>query len=327
MNNLLKVIITILIIGLFITACGSREEDLSEIDKEIARLQEELQNTEKDLEDKDDGSEESAETVKEEIEPSEITGLSSETKLEVMETEKVQLRISSTDEDNDKIIYTFSSPLNANGEWQTNYGDAGEYKIIVTASDGKLESKKDILLIVKKKNEAPSIEKIEDLIATEGDKVQISPKVNDVNKDELIVTISDPIGDDGLWETDHKSAGSYKVTITASDGEKQTTSNFNLRINDKNVVPVIEAIDDLTVNEGETIKLNPIVSDLDGDRVTIKISDPLGDDGEWKTGYSDNGQYKITVAASDGKSSATEEFLLTVKDVNRPPQILDIGLQ
>ena len=41
-----------------------------------------------------------------------------------------------TDPDGDPIKYTFTSPLNENGEWLTKEGDAGEYEVILTAIDG-----------------------------------------------------------------------------------------------------------------------------------------------------------------------------------------------
>jgi len=41
-----------------------------------------------------------------------------------------------TDDDNDALTVSYSSPLNSAGNWQTDYSSAGVYTITVTASDG-----------------------------------------------------------------------------------------------------------------------------------------------------------------------------------------------
>src|SRR3989338_8410297 len=55
----------------------------------------------------------------------------------VQETDVVSLAPEAEDPDKDtSLVFTFTSPLNENGEWKTAYGDSGEYKVTVTASDG-----------------------------------------------------------------------------------------------------------------------------------------------------------------------------------------------
>ena len=53
----------------------------------------------------------------------------------VKEGDLVRLKVSATDQDNDKLTYYFPQPFNSQGEWQTTYGDAGEYDIEVLVSD------------------------------------------------------------------------------------------------------------------------------------------------------------------------------------------------
>ena len=54
----------------------------------------------------------------------------------VKETEKIALQTNASDPDSDLLTITYSEPLNGNGEWQTSYGDAGQYDITITVSDG-----------------------------------------------------------------------------------------------------------------------------------------------------------------------------------------------
>ena len=45
-----------------------------------------------------------------------------ETIIEIDETEKLSLGLKTDDPDADVLIYTFTEPLDENGEWQTTYG-------------------------------------------------------------------------------------------------------------------------------------------------------------------------------------------------------------
>src|SRR3989338_1131507 len=76
---------------------------------------------------------------------------------EVLETEKLSLNLNVDDPDADKLVYTFTGPLDEKGEWQTAYGDAGEYKATITVSDGVNEVKEDVAIIVHRKEESPAI--------------------------------------------------------------------------------------------------------------------------------------------------------------------------
>ena len=85
-----------------------------------------------------------------------LTLVSAELKqFQVRETDLVKIVPQAYDPNNDNLTYYFTTPLNDNGEWQTNYGDAGEYFINITASDGQSQTAQRVLLTVLKKNRAP----------------------------------------------------------------------------------------------------------------------------------------------------------------------------
>ena len=87
-----------------------------------------------------------------------LQGTSAVTKtFRVQETDFVKINATAMDPDNDKVVYYYSPPLDEQGEWQTNYGDAGEYLIEITASDGLNQKEHEINLIVDKKNRAPGL--------------------------------------------------------------------------------------------------------------------------------------------------------------------------
>ena len=97
-------------------------------------------------------------------------------------------------------------------------------------------------------------------------------------------------------------------------------------MNDINEKPVIANVADIAAKEGDVIEIKPEVSDLDGDDFTVTISDPVGDDGVWETAYTDNGDYTVTVSVYDGKDTVTKQLKISVEDVNKAPEIIDISL-
>ena len=108
---------------------------------------------------------------------------------EIEETEKLSLGLETDDPDSDKLTYTFTQPLDTNGDWQSTYGDAGEYKASVTLSDGETEVSEDILIIVTKKEEEPTIEtffpKEEYIMIDENQKIKFGASGLDPNMDKL----------------------------------------------------------------------------------------------------------------------------------------------
>ncbi len=243
--------------------------------------------------------------------------------INVKENELVKLNVKVTDPDQDNVTYTFTKPLNNKGEWKTNYGDVGEYLVTLTATDKKLTSEKKIKIVVERVNVPPVIEKIKDIIVSEGKTVKFEPKVSDPNGDPITVTVSEPLKS-GNFVTDHTSAGEYQIKVLASDGELEAEKTFKLTVNNVNVLPEIKGLKDLVVKEGDTVSIKPDVTDLDGDKLTLTISEPVGNDGVWETSYVDHGEYVVTVTADDGKDKVTKKVKIKVEDVNMPPDIVEV---
>ena len=244
----------------------------------------------------------------------------------IKENELVKLRATVTDPDNDQVTYSFSKPLDGNGQWKTSYGDAGEYLLTLTATDGKLTSEQKVKLVVERVNVPPVISALKNLVVKEGEQVKFVPEVKDPNNDKVEVTVSGPL-DGGVFAADYFSAGTYEITVTASDGELTTEETFTLTVQDVNQLPKLSEIaETITVKEGKTITLQPEVTDADNDEVTLTISDPVGNDGVWETKYTDHGEYFVTVSANDGKDTVSKRVKVVVEDVNMPPKIVDVAL-
>ncbi|MBS3139474.1 hypothetical protein J4479_00540 [Candidatus Woesearchaeota archaeon] len=328
--TLILCIILILLMLIAITGCidyktTSADSANQDLLNEIAAIEKELE-----LNNINNNSEfkEPAEAVEDVILPElkaapDSSKAPAEQVITIKENKKVTLRPKVMDPDNDPVTVTYSTPINSQGEWQTNYGDAGEYTVIVTATDGVTTAAKNLRIIVEKDNVAPTIENIRDLTVNEGETVTFIPKTTDINGDKVTTTISAPL-QEGAFKTDFTSAGVYQISVTASDGELETAKSFSLTVNNVNQKPIIKNEEKLFIKEGETLQLTPIVEDPDGDETTVSISEPVGSDGLWKLGYTDNGEYVLTITANDGTDTVSKSVNVVVEDVNAPVEFIEI---
>lgn len=251
----------------------------------------------------------------------------------VKETDLINLVPNAYDPDKDLLKYTFTTPLDQEGKWQTNYGNAGEYTITVTASDGELSSSKEVLIIVNRKEETPSIDSFgpetSSLEANENSVIEFEAKASDLNKDKLTYDWKldgKEVSSDQEYTYDitYDDAGSHTMKLTVSDGKLETNKLWSIKVKNVNRLPVLEKIPDIQLKETDTIRISPKATDPDGDELKFTISEPVGNTGVWKTTYDDSGEYTIEVTASDGIDSTSQEVKITVENVNRAPVITDI---
>ena len=139
------------------------------------------------------------------------------------ETELVSLVPKAEDPDKDALIFTFTSPFDENGEWQTKYGDAGEYTITITASDGISTATKEVLVIVNKREEPPvfkNIKPAETAVSLDETKaMKFEADASDLNNDALsyiwkLDGVETNTGNSYNYQTTYEDAGSH--TIKAS---------------------------------------------------------------------------------------------------------------
>lgn len=228
--------------------------------------------------------------------------------------------LAATDPDGDKLTYTFTSPLNDRGQWQTKVGDSGQYRATITASDGKNTASQEVLIIVQKVNAPPVIKPIADVTVNEGDTIALQPVVSDPDGDKVTVSYSGWMTQ-ATYKTTFDDAGSYKVNISASDGVNTAFQMVNIRVNNVNRPPIVAPIADVTVTEGDKVVIEPTVTDPDRDVLKMTFSKPLDSNGMWQTEQGDAGTYKSNVSASDGSLSDTKTFNIIVKSLVRPPTI------
>ena len=250
---------------------------------------------------------------------------------EIDETEKLSLGLKTDDPDDDILIYTFTSPIDNKGEWQTDYGDAGSYTSIITVSDGKNEASEDILIIVNRKEAEPVIASSlpqEDYVSIdENDYIKFNVDVSDLNNDELeykwfldgIIISGDK---EFIFETNYEDAGEYTIDFFASDSIFEVSRKWVVNVNDVDLDYILEQIEDIVVLETETASLE--LPDFNKYRLSYTISNPLGNDNAWKTNYDDAGEYTVEITAEGASFEGEVEVEVTVLNKDRPPKLLGL---
>lgn len=250
----------------------------------------------------------------------------------VEETDIVEVVPDAEDPDEDPITLRYSEPLDANGRWQTDFGDEGSYKATVTVSDGELEASQTFNVTVLRKNRPPRIVSStpdqNQLTIDETDSIRFSITADDEETDDLDIRwlVDDKENATGkifTYQTDYDSEGITIITVLVSDGEDEVSQEWEVTINNLNRAPALD-IDDMTVDENETIDLQLPNLDEDGDPIDYAITSPL-EDGVWITTFDDAGVYPVTITATDGEVTITEEIIVTVNDVDRAPEFLELA--
>ncbi|MFT4325944.1 MAG: Ig-like domain-containing protein [Candidatus Woesearchaeota archaeon] len=235
----------------------------------------------------------------------------------VYEGETIVLEPIVEDPDGDAVTLRYSGFMTSN-TYTTTFNDAGEHRVTLTASDGFHDVVKTITVTVIDVNRPPVLSPIEDIIVTEGELVEVSFEASDPDGDAISVTFSDPVSDEGVWQTEVGDAGTYEIDVSVSDGELTTTETFRITVARLNNPPVIVAPDVIEVEETETIVIDAEISDPDGDEVTVTYEGFMNSSTR-TTDFGDAGEYSVRIIATDGIDTTTHDITIIINRRNRPP--------
>ncbi len=271
----------------------------------------------------------------------------------VSEGEKVVLDFPKEDEDGEELAYSFDEPLDSNGEWQTGYDDAGNYKIDVTATDGELETETTVELTVLDIDRAPTINFPELLEINEGESKTWTFSADDPDEDELSLEMDQQVANlifdlenkTITWQPDYqtiKRSGGLvsnllnyfrlehhfldnkqeKIDLKVCGEELCSITTLKLIVHNVNLAPQFNTIPIISVTETEPIKLDVSAVDPDNDLVRYYFSEPLGKrSGEWDTDFEDRGMYTVYVTATDGQNPTTQPVNIRILKNNRAPTV------
>jgi len=236
----------------------------------------------------------------------------------VKEGELIKLDCNIYDPEGESVIVEYSGFMKSS-TYQTTYDDAGDYTVQIKAKDKEKETESTVNIKIVNTNRAPEITSIPDEIkAVETEVITLTPQVVDPDGDKVTITFSEPFDAKGVWKTKVGDAGTVKASVVASDGKGTAKKDFTVLVAQKNTPPVLEKINDITVSEGDTIKIPIQATDREGDKLTITIKGWMTTD-TYVTTYDDAGNYTVTIIVSDGEFETKQTFNVVVLDKNRAP--------
>ncbi len=226
-----------------------------------------------------------------------------------------------TSPDGSPITYTYSKPLDANGRWQTQIGDAGVYPITIAADDGRLKTIRTIGIEVTAVNRPPVITSFSDVTVNEGQTITLTPIVSDYEHDPINLSYTGWMTND-TYTTTYDDAGTHAVTLWATDGLHTVNKTITVTVINVNRAPVLDPLAPVSVEEGQTVTAKPVFYDPDkGQALMVSYTKPLSSDGTWTTQIGDAGKYDVTVSVTDGNLTTSQPFQITVTQKNLPPTI------
>ncbi|MEH2362218.1 putative Ig domain-containing protein [Nostoc sp.] len=241
--------------------------------------------------------------------------------------------------------------------------DGGDYSFTLTAADSGdgggvnavQQDEYTFVVSVNAPNDAPKLPFIGNKVAVVGETLEFLVKASDRNQDNLNFNLSGlPVGatltptaiyGEALfrWTPTLADIRTYPVTIGVKDSGNGNSSEvltsqqaFNLVVRTSNTAPILSAIANQTVAEGQTLTKTLSSSDADGDTLTYSASNlPPGailDSAQgilsWTPTLSQAGTYNnIIVTASDGNKSSSQTFAILVNNTNQAPVLAPLPIQ
>ena len=223
---------------------------------------------------------------------------------------------------------------------------AGAATVTLTVDDGTNPAvSTSFQVTVSAANQPPAVDPIGSQVLTVGDTLNVPYTATDPESDPLSAkaasdtpgVVAANISAPGTITLNAVAAGSAMVTLTVEDGNNPAVSiSFQVTVNAPNANPMIQPIADQSVDVGATINVPVVVTDPDGDVITLMAvsNNPAvatamaNGPAEVVVGGVTPGTATVTVDADDGKGGvATVQFLVTVVGVNNAPVFQPIGDQ
>ncbi len=245
----------------------------------------------------------------------------------VQETDLVKITPEALDPDHDQVSYSYSLPLDKNGQWQTGYNDAGEYLLKITASDGVNQTTKEVLLIVDNKNQPPygTEKKVQ---VKELQSLNLKKFAADPDGDPLEYTFTKPFDKNGVWVPGNDDQGTLVTTFKVSDGEFSIPVRLEVEVINTNQAPTITQSfskeDTLSIPENEQLSYS--VNAFDGDNDSLSylwnldgIAISKESQGSYVFDFKSSGSHQLNVDVSDGEHLVQKKWTLKVENANRKP--------
>jgi putative Ig domain-containing protein/Big-like domain-containing protein/dockerin type I repeat protein len=226
--------------------------------------------------------------------------------------------------------------------WTPGLLQAGLYEILCGVSDGNFPDRKTLFVEVTDTDVAPVLDPVGDLSVEEKKLLKVNLTGEDASGEQVSFDADNlPAGAEifskGLFKfhPDWDQAGTYTITFYVFDASGNSAEEtVTLTVEDKNREPKL-VVSNQSVTEGGYLGFTVVAVDPDGDVLSYAAYD-LPDGAsfneqlfEWTPAQDQSGNYVVLFTADDGGENGMDSarVVITVGDVNRPPEIDEIGDQ
>ncbi len=285
--------------------------------------------------------------------PPTMMGIGNQT---VNEGSQLTFTVSAIDADGDTLTYSLvGAPTGASINsttgvftWTpTEAQGPGSYIFTVYVNDGMLTDAESIMVTVNEVNSAPMLQAIGNKTVNEESQLTFTASATDADLPANTLTYSlvgAPTGASinattGVFTwipTEAQGPGIYTFTVRVSDGMLLAEESITVTVNEVNSAPVLQAIGNQTVNEGNLLTFTASATDADLPANTLTYSlvgAPTGASINATAGVfiwiptkaQGPGSYTFTVRVSDGMLTDEESITVMVNEVNSAPVLQAIG--
>jgi subtilisin family serine protease len=110
----------------------------------------------------------------------------------------------------------------------------------------------------------------------------------------------------------------WTLSVSVFDGLNWSNWSNSSMLTIQNTAPVLESINNLTINETNYANITATASDLDGDNLSYSINDSRFSQSNnhfsWKTNTSDSGEAIVNISVSDGLQQDWQKVTITIDD-------------
>ena len=221
---------------------------------------------------------------------------------------------------------------------------SGVSEIAVSCSDiGGFTVIDSLIITVNQINDVPIVDEILDQIINEDETISVEISANDVDSDSLIFSVySDEPSialslneNQILLQPQDNWFGESMISVTVSDGEFETSTEFTLVVNSVNDLPIAYS-QEVSINEDEFVNIQFTASDVENDNLAFSITDQPENgiiSGELPSIiYTPNTDYYgndvIVFTVSDGEYvSEDATIIINIAPVQDVPIVQDLVLQ
>ena len=273
----------------------------------------------------------------------------------IAEEAKLTFQLTGTDLDADKLTYTASNlpigakldPKTGQFTWTPTAGQAGDYSVKFTTSDGNKSSSETVKLTVTHTNHNPILTPLPLQRGSENKQLTFNLVGNDIDGDSLLYTI-DSVKRDGVstsipqgiyldqnngkffWTPGYEQAGEYTFKFATIDPYgKRDSKEIKVLIDNVDRAPTLN-ISDRGTTIGKEVKFTIDAKDPDLNSVlTYATNDlPLGatlhsttGEFKWTPTAGQLGSYFINFSVSDGELTVNKTATIKVQNQIEPPKV------